>query len=296
MSADDLRQQLELKLRGELLRDWCRQLSEEDEAVEFDDAWCSGQRVIRFSTRTISALVGEWRGAGDKWGLGKLAFYEIENNPSGLDVSLSVSKRGLSPASHMRIADVLGEFGAAIVSEADDVLVVQTWPLAEGSCSANDAVAAVDEAWHKEIVPFERQLTVQLLGEEATTRVQPKPVITDEEKAKTPIGEVLVEGAELAVISDRFERNKKARELCIAVHGATCAICGFDFGAVYGTSFSGTIDVHHRTPLNEIRENYAVDPVRDLVPVCPNCHRILHSKPGGGVYTVDEVRAMLAQR
>jgi predicted HNH restriction endonuclease len=32
--------------------------------------------------------------------------------------------------------------------------------------------------------------------------------------------------------------------------------------------------------------------VKDLIPVCPNCHMILHSKPGG-FYTVEEVKNML---
>ena len=56
--------------------------------------------------------------------------------------------------------------------------------------------------------------------------------------------------------------------------------------------FSGKIEVHHRKPLYEIKEDYVVDPVKDLVPVCPNCHMVIHSKKDG-VYTVEEVKSML---
>ena len=69
-------------------------------------------------------------------------------------------------------------------------------------------------------------------------------------------------------------------------------ICGIDFGKTYGPEFAGKIEVHHLVPISEIGEEYVVDPVRDLIPVCPNCHTALHSKEGG-VYTPDELRRIL---
>jgi 5-methylcytosine-specific restriction protein A len=36
---------------------------------------------------------------------------------------------------------------------------------------------------------------------------------------------------------------------------------------------------------------YEVDPIRDLRPVCPNCHLIIHSKKVP--FTVEEVKNML---
>lgn len=48
----------------------------------------------------------------------------------------------------------------------------------------------------------------------------------------------------------------------------------------------------HRKPLYEIKEDYVVDPIKDLVPVCPNCHMVIHSKKEG-VFTIEEVKAML---
>ena len=55
--------------------------------------------------------------------------------------------------------------------------------------------------------------------------------------------------------------------------------------------FSGKIEVHHIKPISEIGEECVVDPVRDLVPVCPNCHMMLHSKKDG-VFTVEELKKL----
>ena len=63
---------------------------------------------------------------------------------------------------------------------------------------------------------------------------------------------------------------------------------------MYGEEFVGKIHVHHKKPLHEIDDEYEVNPKDDMVPVCPNCHMILHSKDGG-TYTIDEVRAFLSE-
>lgn len=55
-----------------------------------------------------------------------------------------------------------------------------------------------------------------------------------------------------------------------------CCVCGFNFEKIYGEIGVGYIEVHHLKPLNEINEKYQVDPVKDLRPVCPNCHAMLH--------------------
>lgn len=107
-----------------------------------------------------------------------------------------------------------------------------------------------------------------------------------------PTQEVLTEGALTEVTLDRYERNRTAREACLAAHGTTCAICGFDFAKTYGPDFAGIIQVHHIVPLHERAGEHAVDPVRDLIPVCPNCHVALHSKPGG-TYFPDELRELM---
>lgn len=100
------------------------------------------------------------------------------------------------------------------------------------------------------------------------------------------------EGTKKQITVNVFERNSKARQECIRTHGSRCIICGFDFGESYGENFIGKIHVHHKKPLHEVDESYIVDPEKDLIPVCPNCHLVLHSKPNG-TYTVEEVKELL---
>jgi 5-methylcytosine-specific restriction protein A len=85
------------------------------------------------------------------------------------------------------------------------------------------------------------------------------------------------EGAARKVTINAFERNPQARAACLAKHGYSCAVCGFDFSKKYGAIGKGFIHVHHNKPLATIRSEYVIDPIRDLVPVCPNCHAMLHT-------------------
>jgi predicted HNH restriction endonuclease len=103
-----------------------------------------------------------------------------------------------------------------------------------------------------------------------------------------------IEGAIRRVSVNAYERSQEAALQCKAVRGTTCVVCGFDFGAVYGTEFAGFIHVHHLRPLSEIGAEYVVNPVTDLCPVCPNCHAVIHY--GGRLRSVEEVRGLLEQQ
>jgi hypothetical protein len=83
-------------------------------------------------------------------------------------------------------------------------------------------------------------------------------------------GRMYREGAVYQVTVNAYERDPKARSACIEYYGPTCVVCGFRFGAVYGTLAEGFIHVHHVRPLSEIGEEYEVDPIEDLRPVCAN--------------------------
>jgi len=84
------------------------------------------------------------------------------------------------------------------------------------------------------------------------------------------------EGATRSVSVNVYERSAAARSVCIAHYGCECVVCGFDFEAVYGEFGAGFIHVHHLVSLSDVDEDYTVDPVADLRPVCPNCHAMLH--------------------
>jgi 5-methylcytosine-specific restriction protein A len=94
------------------------------------------------------------------------------------------------------------------------------------------------------------------------------------EEISTP--EKYAEGAKVSVTINAYERSAAARKACIKHHGTNCAVCEFDFREVYGVIGEGFIHVHHIVPIGSIGEKYEIDPVRDLVPVCPNCHAMIH--------------------
>lgn len=77
---------------------------------------------------------------------------------------------------------------------------------------------------------------------------------------------------------NRYERDPAARAACLKHFGSACAICGFDFEKVYGIADGRGVHVHHLRELSTIGRRYRVDPTRDLIPVCPNCHTAIHSK------------------
>lgn len=104
----------------------------------------------------------------------------------------------------------------------------------------------------------------------------------------------MVEGAVRMVQVNAYERNPAARKACILHHGARCVVCGFDFGRAYGPMGAGFIHVHHLRQLSDIKDRYEVDPVRDLRPVCPNCHAMLHSD--SPPMDVEELKRMVQRR
>ena len=85
-----------------------------------------------------------------------------------------------------------------------------------------------------------------------------------------------LEGGVKKVEANRYERNPINRALCLAANGYECKICGFDFEKEYGDIGHHFIHVHHIVPVSTRSEAYLLDPVKDLIPVCPNCHAMLH--------------------
>ncbi len=89
-------------------------------------------------------------------------------------------------------------------------------------------------------------------------------------------GSEYIEGAKKQVIVNSYERDRDARNKAIEIHGLNCSVCDMNFEDTYGEIGVGFIHVHHWKPLHEINEEYRVDPEKDLITVCPNCHAMLH--------------------
>lgn len=96
----------------------------------------------------------------------------------------------------------------------------------------------------------------------------------------TSIVESGFEGKKTAYYTTKYERDPRNRELAIKAHGVKCQACGFDFEKVYGKLGEGFIEVHHIKPLFSLGEETKVDPAKDMVCLCSNCHRMVHRKRG----------------
>ena len=96
------------------------------------------------------------------------------------------------------------------------------------------------------------------------------------------------EGALTKIIVNKYERNLKARKECLKHYGYNCSICGVNLENIYGDLGKDFIHVHHIVPLHEIKKEYKIDPVKDLRPVCPNCHGIIHRR--NPAYTIEEIK------
>lgn len=88
----------------------------------------------------------------------------------------------------------------------------------------------------------------------------------------------LPEGAKRQVEVNRYERSPVNRGACIEHYGLTCQCCGFNFVEFYGELGEGYIEVHHCTPVSRMGTNYVVNPIQDLIPLCGNCHSMVHRR------------------
>ncbi len=102
----------------------------------------------------------------------------------------------------------------------------------------------------------------------------------------------LYEGELEQVFITKHERNAEARQKCIEIKGTTCIVCGFNFEATYGDLGKGFIHVHHIHPISTRSGSYVIDCEKDLVPVCPNCHAMLHRK-GEKPLSIDELKQLI---
>jgi 5-methylcytosine-specific restriction protein A len=101
------------------------------------------------------------------------------------------------------------------------------------------------------------------------------------------------EGGQFETLVRRFERSRINRAACIQLHGVHCQICGIDFRTDYGEIGDGFIHVHHIVPLSEMGGSYRLNPKKDLIPVCPNCHSMLHRRKPA--FTPNELKLMITR-
>lgn len=112
----------------------------------------------------------------------------------------------------------------------------------------------------------------------------------DADKKPQIIIKDMTEGGKVHTEYERRYRNPELRKKCIEEYGFVCHVCGFDFAKAYGEELGGGfIEVHHLEPISTFAEEHEVDPLRDLVPLCSNCHSMIHHGKNGTL-TLNELR------
>jgi 5-methylcytosine-specific restriction enzyme A len=134
---------------------------------------------------------------------------------------------------------------------------------------------------------------VALKLEKDWARFLDKPTVIEEAKLpeESEADQTCREGTTRKIIVNAYERSSKARNICLNHYGAICSVCNFSFTEKYGVIGQGFIHVHHLKPLSEIQRGYTLNPKRDLRPVCPNCHAMLHRRIPA--YSIDELKAII---
>lgn len=152
-------------------------------------------------------------------------------------------------------------------------LTTQNWtPQASGIAVRPEIVDELEAVWFNFL---------------ATSEVRHNPFLpTKKQTQKT-----YTEGTPNQITLTKYERNPFARKACIKHHGLSCVACGFDFEQVYGDIGKDFIHVHHLTQVAKVGKLYAVDPINDLRPVCPNCHAMLHRRTQGS--SIEELKSLL---
>ncbi|MBJ2122279.1 HNH endonuclease [Arthrobacter sp. MSA 4-2] len=132
-------------------------------------------------------------------------------------------------------------------------------------------------------IPAAAGLALRTLWAETSTPEEADPLL--------PPPGTLPPGALAQARVNRYERDPSARRVCLAHHGTSCAVCGFSFEEAFGPPGRDFVHVHHLAPATRLVAGYELDPIADLVPLCPNCHSMAHLRLPDP-YSPAELRAL----
>lgn len=121
---------------------------------------------------------------------------------------------------------------------------------------------------------------------------RPKQTDADMDLSVSTDGGGFAEGTPRSVTLTKYERNSAARQRCIEHWGVRCCVCDVSFEEKFGIIGRNYIHVHHVVPISSIKGKYHLDPVKDLRPVCPNCHAMIH-KQTSATLSVQELKKLM---
>ena len=148
-----------------------------------------------------------------------------------------------------------------------------------------DGVRAIDEKTYNLIIS---KVSLNKVSEKKAAYISDNVIQNYQDSLES-----LSEGKQSKRYITTYERNPKYRKQAIAIHGESCAACSFNFGAFYGEYAEGFIHIHHMIPVSEFEMPQAIDPETDLIPLCANCHSVIHRKKYSTL-SLDELRELIA--
>jgi hypothetical protein len=86
-----------------------------------------------------------------------------------------------------------------------------------------------------------------------------------------------LEGNKQLYSQTKIERSIANRNRCIEIFGTQCQVCEIKLSEIYGELAEDFIHVHHVESIAKTGPRW-IDPSKDLIPVCPNCHSMLHRR------------------
>lgn len=99
-------------------------------------------------------------------------------------------------------------------------------------------------------------------------------------KTASPLFREESEGARKHILRemDVIQRNPQLRQRCLNQYGYQCQCCGMNFAALYGELLGANfIEVHHLKPISTYEQDgVPEDFLENLVPLCSNCHSMIH--------------------
>lgn len=173
-------------------------------------------------------------------------------------------------AHHVRANSILGRAGRKLFETNPLEFRSRGWkPWAE------------DSGWYHVVAPGERSNPkasfLWFLREEIKHTIQDLGwAAPAKEKTKYTTKRIAYEGAEILRLITTRERNPILRQACIEQHGCRCFACKIDFQEAYGAIGKGFIHVHHLEPISVRQGKRNTNARTDMVPVCPNCHAMIH--------------------
>lgn len=143
--------------------------------------------------------------------------------------------------------------------------------------------------WRDGVRPVGKETVDRILNLAGVTIPNDLPALGDE-YTFTSTGQ---EGAKKLIYSTRYERDPKLRAEAVSRHGCSCFACGFNFKRFYGPYGEGFIHIHHTTPIASFGGETTVAPETDLIPLCANCHAMVHRK-ANYTLSLSELKQLIA--